>query len=149
MCNGNSFSGLSADVLAFCYESCSSSLKETSGDSTPFKDNITEVDTSCSGDGGIASAGLGSEVEQQFADSIISYELPNEGDLSRAPFTDTSTLEGEPGDVELGNFFFEDSAIDGTLPPVVLELQKKERKKELLSGKNLEKLEGIWKKVVF
>ncbi|PIN25354.1 DEAH-box RNA helicase [Handroanthus impetiginosus] len=54
--------------------------------------------------------------------------------------------EMESGDVELGDFFGEDDKSDQVLPPEVFELQKKEKLKELCSGKNLEKMEGIWKK---
>ncbi|THG03149.1 hypothetical protein TEA_001716 [Camellia sinensis var. sinensis] len=55
-------------------------------------------------------------------------------------------LEEESGDVELGSFFLEDVLPGDVLPPEVVELQKKEKMRELASGKNLEKLEGIWKK---
>lgn len=55
-------------------------------------------------------------------------------------------LEDESGDVELGNFLFEDASPNEVIPSEVVKLQKKEKLKELRSGKNLEKLEGIWKK---
>ncbi|GMP39365.1 hypothetical protein CsSME_00010233 [Camellia sinensis var. sinensis] len=55
-------------------------------------------------------------------------------------------LEEESRDVELGSFFLEDVLPGDVLPPEVVELQKKEKMRELASGKNLEKLEGIWKK---
>lgn len=58
-------------------------------------------------------------------------------------------LEGKSDDVELGDFFLEGSSSDQVLPPEVLELQKKEKIRELWSEKNLEKMEGIWKKVIF
>lgn len=62
---------------------------------------------------------------------------------------DKGALEDESGDVELGNFLFEDASPNDVVPSEVVKLQKKEKLKELSSGKNLEKLEGIWKKVGF
>ncbi|CAN0878558.1 DExH-box ATP-dependent RNA helicase DExH7, chloroplastic [Linum grandiflorum] len=47
---------------------------------------------------------------------------------------------------DLGGFFSEDSTPKELMAAEVLELQKNERMKELCSGKNLEKLDGIWKK---
>lgn len=116
--------GLSTDILASSdYESSSTSFNETSDGSMPFKKDIAECE-----------------------DRTISHELLNECNLSTAPSIDVKALEGESGEVELSNFFSEDAAKDETLPSAVLELQKRERMSELLSGKNLEKLEGIWKK---
>lgn len=57
--------------------------------------------------------------------------------------------EEESTDVEIGNFFLEDGPSADVPPPEILELQKKERMREMSSEKNLEKLDGIWKKVVY
>ncbi|XP_076959181.1 DExH-box ATP-dependent RNA helicase DExH7, chloroplastic-like [Bidens hawaiensis] len=54
----------------------------------------------------------------------------------------------DSGDIELGDMFLEDSSSGQVLPPEIVEMQKKEKMKELTSEKNLEKLEGIWKKVM-
>ncbi|MFS7919697.1 putative RNA helicase [Helianthus anomalus] len=59
---------------------------------------------------------------------------------------DGSVADEDSGDIELGDMFLEDSSSDQVLPPEIVELQKKEKMKELTSEKNLEKLEGIWKK---
>lgn len=58
------------------------------------------------------------------------------------------TLDGKPDDIELGDLFLEESSLDQVLPPEVFEVQKKEKIRELCSEKNLEKMEGIWKKVI-
>ncbi|XAR56315.1 RNA helicase, partial [Bertholletia excelsa] len=55
------------------------------------------------------------------------------------------SLAEDVGDVELGNFFLEDAS-SGDLPPEILKLQKKEKMRKMSSSKNLDKLEGIWKK---
>ncbi|XP_052179398.1 DExH-box ATP-dependent RNA helicase DExH7, chloroplastic isoform X2 [Diospyros lotus] len=55
-------------------------------------------------------------------------------------------LEEEPGNAGLGDFFSEDVLSGQVLPPAVVELEKKEKMRELASGRNLEKLEGIWRK---
>ncbi|TXG53796.1 hypothetical protein EZV62_019052 [Acer yangbiense] len=52
----------------------------------------------------------------------------------------------ESEDVELGDFFVEDAPSSDTLHPEILKLKQKEKMKELCSEKNLEKLDGIWKK---
>ncbi|KAE8650533.1 DExH-box ATP-dependent RNA helicase DExH7, chloroplastic isoform X2 [Cucumis sativus] len=52
----------------------------------------------------------------------------------------------EPEDVEIGNFFLEDVETNSDVAQELLKLKKKEKMKELSSGKNSEKLDGIWKK---
>ncbi|KAF5733174.1 ATP-dependent RNA helicase putative isoform 1 [Tripterygium wilfordii] len=52
----------------------------------------------------------------------------------------------ESADVELGDFFSEDASLNEASTSQVMKLQKKEKMKELCSEKNLEKLNGIWKK---
>ncbi|XP_027773875.1 DExH-box ATP-dependent RNA helicase DExH7, chloroplastic isoform X2 [Solanum pennellii] len=64
---------------------------------------------------------------------------------SSVPLGDKAASGGEPEDVELGDFLFEEDSSADVLA-TVLELQKKEKMRELCSQKNLEKLEGIWKK---
>ncbi|XP_022922708.1 DExH-box ATP-dependent RNA helicase DExH7, chloroplastic [Cucurbita moschata] len=49
-------------------------------------------------------------------------------------------------DVEIGNFFVEDVETNSNVAQELLELKKREKLRELSSGKNLEKLDGIWKK---
>ncbi|KAK7348503.1 hypothetical protein VNO80_23061 [Phaseolus coccineus] len=56
-----------------------------------------------------------------------------------------SAQEAEVGDVELGGFFLEDDSSSEILPPDILKVQKQEEIRRL-SEKNLDKLEGIWKK---
>ncbi|KAF2319938.1 hypothetical protein GH714_020738 [Hevea brasiliensis] len=79
-------------------------------------------------------------------ESSSSREFPDKPVPSCEPAQGTTVIEDEAGDMELGDFFFEDAASNEALPPEVLELQKKEKMRELSSGKNLEKLDGIWKK---
>jgi len=59
-----------------------------------------------------------------------------------------NSAQGEVGDVELGGFFLEDDSFSEILPPDILKVQKQENIRRL-SEKNLDKLEGIWKKVIF
>lgn len=51
-------------------------------------------------------------------------------------------------DVELGGFFVEDAESTKTLDAEISAFQHQEKLKELLSDKNLERLDGIWKKVM-
>ncbi|CAI9103779.1 OLC1v1002330C1 [Oldenlandia corymbosa var. corymbosa] len=66
--------------------------------------------------------------------------------LSSAATEDKNAFEEGSEDVELGDFFFEDASNSDSLPPDIVDLQKKERARELHSKKNFDKLEGIWKK---
>uniref|UniRef100_A0A2C9V5D8 RNA helicase n=1 Tax=Manihot esculenta TaxID=3983 RepID=A0A2C9V5D8_MANES len=75
-----------------------------------------------------------------------SKEFPEKPVLSCESAQGTIVIVDDARDVELGGLFFEDAASNEALPPEVLELQKKEKMRELSSGKNLEKLDGIWKK---
>lgn len=59
-----------------------------------------------------------------------------------------AVADEDAGDIELGDMFLEDSSSAQVLHPEIVEFQKKEKMKELTSEKNLEKLEGIWKKVM-
>lgn len=87
------------------------------------------------------------EAEQKGVGSSGSHEcLTDTASLSiRMQNEDASE---ESGDVELGGFFLEDDTASHALTPEVLELQKREKMIELCSEKNLDKLEGIWKKVI-
>ncbi|WCJ18473.1 RNA helicase family protein [Euphorbia peplus] len=77
---------------------------------------------------------------------IDSMDFPVEQISSSTPDQDNIISEDESEDVELGDSFFDDAASNEALPAQMLELQKKERMRELTSEKNLEKLDGIWKK---
>ncbi|PNT42604.1 hypothetical protein POPTR_004G222900v4 [Populus trichocarpa] len=92
-------------------------------------------------------------------DSTIVESIVDENDLESSssigfplnPVPSSVPLEGEivseeSEDVEIGDFFIDDASSNDALPPGILELQKREKMRELCSEKNLEKLEGIWKK---
>ncbi|KAK7363934.1 hypothetical protein VNO77_06099 [Canavalia gladiata] len=55
------------------------------------------------------------------------------------------SAQGEDGDIELGGFFLDDVPTSEVLPPDILKVQKQEKIRRL-SEKNLDKLDGIWKK---
>ncbi|GKV32188.1 hypothetical protein SLEP1_g40810 [Rubroshorea leprosula] len=76
-------------------------------------------------------------ISKEFLDTSIS---------SAASVQEKLVLEEASEDVELGDFFLEDASSADALPPEILELQKKEWMRDLSSEKNLEKLDGIWKK---
>lgn len=76
-----------------------------------------------------------------------SKDSPVTSTLTDVPVQETVVGVEGTGDVELGNFFSEDGPLDENLSSEVYKLQKKEKMREM-SEKNLEKLSGIWKKVV-
>ncbi|KAJ7968010.1 ATP-dependent RNA helicase [Quillaja saponaria] len=73
-------------------------------------------------------------------------ELPVNSSQLDTPVIEKVVTEEEPGDVELGDFFSEDAPSNDILPPDILKLQKQEKLRKLYEEKNLEKLDGIWKK---
>ncbi|XP_061363539.1 DExH-box ATP-dependent RNA helicase DExH7, chloroplastic isoform X2 [Gastrolobium bilobum] len=56
------------------------------------------------------------------------------------------SAQGEAVDIELGGFFMDDVLSSEILPLDVLKIQKQEKIKRLSEKKNLDKLDGIWKK---
>lgn len=78
-----------------------------------------------------------------------STDVSDKLDLSSKPVQESISSEGDSEDVELGNMFSEDASPDEVLTPHILELQKKEKLRELLNEKNIDKLDGIWRKVIF
>ncbi|KAM1735057.1 hypothetical protein ACFX11_020446 [Malus domestica] len=95
------------------------------------------------------------QCEGVYADDLIVDESNTEHSGSiHSPVNSTPSVpvqgkivaEEESTDVEIGNFFLEDGPSADVPPPEILELQKKERMREMSSEKNLEKLDGIWKK---
>lgn len=89
-----------------------------------------------------------STVDGTVMDCSSTMEVPVKPVPSSVTVPGKIASEDELRDVEIGDFFLEDAASNEALPPEVLELQKKEKLRELYSEKNLEKLDGIWKKVL-
>ncbi|XVE67464.1 hypothetical protein DITRI_Ditri08aG0163400 [Diplodiscus trichospermus] len=79
-------------------------------------------------------------------DTESSKEFCSKSIPSLLPAEEQGVSENMSEDVEIGDFFIEDNLVNDALPPQVLKLQKKEKMKELCIEKNLEKLDGIWKK---
>lgn len=119
--------------------------KDTSSESTPSKNFDSGTVTTIDIEDSAASTEFVAEVTVE--DSSGSHLCSTENVSSSVPKNDGADLEGKSGDVELGGFFIEDDT-SGEVPLEVLELQKKEKLKELSSEMNLRKLEGIWKKVM-
>ncbi|XP_059648206.1 DExH-box ATP-dependent RNA helicase DExH7, chloroplastic isoform X1 [Cornus florida] len=139
--------GLSDDVLASGFESplCRAS-EDTSHDSMHYEH--AEMDSVCNEEHIIASVvhAVESETDGNVMDSCSSKQFSTENNVPSVPDQDKIALEEESGDVEIGNFFSEDISPSEVLPSEVVKLQKAGKMREFSSGKNLEKLEGIWKK---
>lgn len=131
--------GISVDTLAAEFESRHRVIEES-----PYK-NLDAV--ICEED-----IGIDSSVEQmgpgdtEIVTEKFSEAVSTQGISSSVPSQEGTVADEDPGDIELGDMFLEDSSSGQVLHPDILELQKKEKMKELTSEKNLEKLEGIWKK---
>lgn len=136
--------GLSDDILALDFENqraSSYATKDTCTSSVPDED--PESDDQHGGsdfDMHIDHLIIGGKDSE----SCSSKEFPLQPIPSVEPVQEKT--EDEPADVELGGFFSEDALFGDTLAPEILELQKKEKMRELCSDKNIEKLDGIWKK---
>ncbi|KAA8545478.1 hypothetical protein F0562_020262 [Nyssa sinensis] len=139
--------GLSDDILVSGYENpsyCASEEKSRDSMHNKHPDAVTL----CSEEGILVSVvdAVESKVDGSVVESSSSKEFSTEHDPSSIPVQNIIDSKEESEDVELGDFFLEDASSGEVLPPEVVKLQKKEKMKELSSGRNLEKLEGIWKK---
>ncbi|KAG5229327.1 ATP-dependent RNA helicase [Salix suchowensis] len=84
-------------------------------------------------------------IDENHLESSSSTGFPLNSVPSSVPL-DGEIVSEESEDVEIGNIFLDDASSNDVLSPEILELQKREKKRELCSEKNLEKLDGIWKK---
>ncbi|KAJ9687568.1 hypothetical protein PVL29_016165 [Vitis rotundifolia] len=138
--------GLSDNSLesGFRYEHASGFASEDmSYNSMPEKH--PEAITLCEVEGGSVMHLSESTFDGSIKECFSSTELSMNSVSSSVPLEERIAAQDDSGDVELCNFF-EDAPSSEVLPHEVLKLQNKEKMKELSSGKNLEKLEGIWKK---
>ncbi|KAK9286820.1 hypothetical protein L1049_015225 [Liquidambar formosana] len=141
--------GLSDDILAseFEFERASSCTSDdTFCNSMPYKQ--PETITSSNVVGGVASIvhAVQSTVDGNITEHCNSKDFLIKPIPLSVPVQEKIVLEEEQGDVELGNFFLEDAPASEVLPPEISKLQKKEKMRELSSGKNIDKIDGIWKK---
>lgn len=147
--NLNYSSGLSVDTLESGYVSSSHrASKDTGSVFVPSDNSGCDTVNKCDMEGDTVPTEFRVEVDQKGVGSSDSHEYSTNAASLSIPMHNGDALERESDDVELGDFFLEDCTSDQVLPPEVLELQKKEKMKELRSEKNLEKMEGIWKKVI-
>lgn len=77
----------------------------------------------------------------------VEHCFKDEVTVKNNPVNEVTAFE-EPGETELGNFFMEGDSSNAALPPEVLMFQNKAKARVLPTSKDLEKLEGIWKKVI-
>ncbi|CAJ1940427.1 unnamed protein product [Sphenostylis stenocarpa] len=134
--------GLSDDNLALEHEHEISSIFKSEGGSTDHESvDCSKERTPCDTEG-LAfdeKAVDGSDLESH---STVEY-LVKSG--SPVVGVEKDSAQGEVGDIELGGFFLEDDSSSEILAPDILKVQKQEKIKRL-AEKNLDKLEGIWKK---
>ncbi|CAH9121887.1 unnamed protein product [Cuscuta epithymum] len=133
--------GLSDAVLESGYESSHQDMQRLTCSSIPCENLEGDAVTLQNAEG--CGTPILNEWELNIGKKVV--ELSAEYDSASVSLPEKTESEGETTDEELGNFLFEeDSAVE--LPAEVLDLQRKEKLRELLSDKNLEKLEGVWKK---
>ncbi|WVZ12136.1 hypothetical protein V8G54_016666 [Vigna mungo] len=94
--------------------------------------------------------GLASDKTEVDGSDLESHSMVEHLVKSGSPvvLAEKNSAQGESGDVELGGFFLEDDSSSEILPLDILNVHKQEKIRRL-SEKNLDKLEGIWKKVIF
>ncbi|GKC17322.1 hypothetical protein Tco_1014104 [Tanacetum coccineum] len=131
--------GISVDTLAAEFESRHRVIEES-----PSKNLDAVV---CEEDDCIDSSveQMGPE-DNEIITEKFSEDVLTQGISSSVPSQEGTVADEDLGDIELGDMFLEDSSSGQVLHPDIVELQKKEKMKELTSEKNLQKLEGIWKK---
>ncbi|KAJ1400427.1 P-loop containing nucleoside triphosphate hydrolase [Sesbania bispinosa] len=137
--------GLSDDNLGIEYEheiSSNSASERASTGHEPF--DCFKEKTPSDAEGFI----LPSDGTSVNASDVEHHSMDENLAKSCSPVVDkgNDSAEGDVGDVELGGFFLEDVPSNEILPPDILKLQKQEKIKRLSEKKNLDKLDGIWKK---
>lgn len=145
--------GLSDDILAseFQHEQAACAASEATNVSSTSHGNFEGKESSNIED--CMVFGLHAE-ETTVEEDKMGYSGPKELQVKCTPSV-VSVEEKIPAeeedsvDVELGSFFLEDGLSDEGLPHDVYKLQRKEKMREISSEKNLEKLEGIWRKVAY
>ncbi|KAL7119617.1 hypothetical protein ACP275_02G073900 [Erythranthe tilingii] len=139
--------GLPVDILESGYVSSSHRAStDAASDAVPTDNSDGDNVNVCEIEGDTGHAEVLVEVDQERVDSSRSHECPTDSTSVSISAQHEDASERESGDVELGDFFLEEDTSGSVLPTEVLELQKREKMKELCSEKNLEKMEGIWKK---
>ncbi|KAL4654864.1 hypothetical protein ACB092_01G411400 [Castanea dentata] len=140
--------GLSDNIMALEVEHEQAAVC-TSGDtitsSMPY--SYSEITTLCNVEDGLPFV-VGAN-ESTFGGNDVDFCGSKEKSIKSSPSSpiqEKPPTEEESDDVELGGFFSEDATSNDVLPPEVLKLQKQEKMRKLYNEKNLEKLDGIWKK---
>ncbi|KAL1539169.1 RNA helicase [Salvia divinorum] len=138
--------GLSVDILESGYVCSSHGVAEDKGpEYVPSGNSGGNAANKCDVVDEIACTEFGVQLDQTGFDSPDLQHSSDNAPVSIS-MQNGDALDENSGDVELGDFFSEDISLDQVLPREVLEEQKRERMRELCSEKNLEKMEGIWKK---
>ncbi|XVF68240.1 hypothetical protein PTKIN_Ptkin10aG0189200 [Pterospermum kingtungense] len=140
--------GLSDDTLEsdFLHERASACVSEDTLIGSMLDEHPEVISLGDEGGNSASSVMFMGEATDTVNDSESSKEFYAES-IPSLPAEEKCVLENVAEDVEIGDFFLEDSSINDPLLPEVLKCQEKEKKmKELYSEKNLEKLDGIWKK---
>ncbi|XP_043705880.1 DExH-box ATP-dependent RNA helicase DExH7, chloroplastic isoform X2 [Telopea speciosissima] len=114
--------------------------------------NIFSDSTACNGPETMKLSGadivapeIEASVDGNVGESCSNEAFVDPSDSSNVPAREGVVVDNlEPRDVALIGLFSEDAS--GALPPEIVELQKKEKIAQLFSGRNLEKIEGIWKR---
>ncbi|XP_019434912.1 PREDICTED: DExH-box ATP-dependent RNA helicase DExH7, chloroplastic [Lupinus angustifolius] len=132
-------------ALQHGHEIGSSSASEGASTShEPF--DCSKEESPCDAEGYLANV-LPSDGTTIDRSDIEHHSIEDNFAKSNLPVLDVEkdSAEGEAVDIELGDFFLEGVPSNETLPPDILQVQMQEKTKRLYE-KNLDKLEGIWKK---
>lgn len=144
------WTGLSDAALEsdFLHEQASASVSEDTFISSMQEEHPEVICLGEEGGNSAASVMFLGEEKGSVNDSESSKEFYAES-VSSLPAEEKGASENVSEDVEIGDFFLEDSSINDALLPEVLKYQETEKKmRELCSEIFLEKLDGIWKKVI-
>ncbi|KHN03587.1 ATP-dependent RNA helicase DHX29 [Glycine soja] len=134
--------GLSDDSLALEHEhEISYTFKSERASTGPEAVDCFKEKTPCDTEG--LASGKTEVAESDVESHSMVEHLVKSGSL--VVHVEKDSAQGEVGDIELGGLFLEDASPSEILPPDILKVQKQEKIRRL-SEKNLDKLDGIWKK---
>ncbi|GAV86513.1 DEAD domain-containing protein/Helicase_C domain-containing protein/HA2 domain-containing protein/OB_NTP_bind domain-containing protein [Cephalotus follicularis] len=141
--------GLTDDALAsnFVHDHASAfGSKDTSTGAMPCEQSEERMTYDAEGGSGSVVYADESFIDRNDIECCSSKELLSKPSPSSVSVQENVVSEENSGDVDLGDLFLEDAPSNEALSVEILKLKKKEKIRELRSEKNIEKLDGIWKK---
>uniref|UniRef100_A0A803N4Y5 RNA helicase n=1 Tax=Chenopodium quinoa TaxID=63459 RepID=A0A803N4Y5_CHEQI len=118
------------------------------GELNMFMSDIAKMEAPCSVYNKEGNSNIEAMADSLFDKVGMENCSRDEATVQNIPFNEVEPLQEESEDIELCNIFMEGDSSNAALTAEVVMKQNKARTRGLPTSKDLEKLEGIWKKVL-